>query len=211
MIELDEERYRPTALPLQVCAAWEGREHTACLCCLSVQDVQLWLPSNIPVGTETQLRLEADDTQLAATMTAEWSTPTPDGFIIGFRLPEPLPRSMLEHLAARGRLERRNESRERVAIDVEIHVELEGRPQQRVRMIDYSTGGFCLQAASDIPPGKRLLVEREVNGTLVRIPARTAWQFKSADHVTVGCVLEQPLDATELKQIVEAASAVAHK
>jgi len=91
---------------------------------------------------------------------------------------------------------------------VEIRFELEGRPQQLARMTDYSADGFCIQSSSEIPPGKRLLVENEVEGELVRIPARTAWQFKSADGLTIGCVLEHPLDSQGLQRLASAASTV---
>jgi hypothetical protein len=153
------------------------------------------------------LRVDFNNAELAGRAIALWSAPEPDGFTIGCALREAIPRSTLDDLARRGLLERRSDPRKHTDTNVEVGIELDGGQRNLVRIVNYSADGFRLDAAFAVSPGKRLLIEHEVEGTLLRVPAKAIWQVEHEGRFMVGCCLLCLAGATALERIIKASNA----
>lgn len=193
--------------PVQIRVSWNGEQHTGGLCDVSSHGLRISLTVNAPAGTEMELRVDVNGTELFAHAVARWSTPTLDGFMIGCALREAVPQSMLEGLVRSGQLEQRCGARKHTDISVQVGVELDGGQRNLARIVDYSADGFRLDATFAVPPGKRLLIEHEVEGILLRVPARAVWQTEEEGRFTVGCCLLRLGGATALERIVKTSTA----
>jgi hypothetical protein len=160
-----------------------------------------------PVCLETNetigLRLEVAELHidLRATAKVKWTCPTKDGrWQIGCVIDPRVPEAILVELAAREYLERRREQREPVNLEAEAQWEMD-TDAVTVRIVNFSSGGFCLFSPNKKQIGQRVRVRLD-DGNDGLVTARAVWQLKQQKGYLTGCELLDPSDANRFKAYV---------
>ena len=158
---------------------------------LSEEGVKIAVNGRVPIGTTAQLIIfpSTIDIEVKRSVTIQWQQPRDaNNWWTGCSVVEAFDKEIIETLAAANILDRRGDPRYSVSKQVIVRWELEEQHHE-VRMINYSKGGFCIQAdEQDCSHSHRLLLIFETpDGKQHTIPARVIWQGQTESGYCVGC------------------------
>jgi hypothetical protein len=142
-----------------------------------------------------------------------WATLASKGcFYLGCSIEPAIPQVLLDHLAACGILERRQEIRHETAITLPARWELD-RAEWEATILNISTGGMCVLIPQKGHVGDRMrltLADENQESAYVYVKAR--WQIGTEDGYVLGCDFGDRASYLRLVQIAnaQAANAVAY-
>ena len=165
-----------------------------CLLDMSRGGLKLSVPVELAIHEIVQLHIASEELQMNMEESAQirWirKDPDSDGWHVGCQIQTIIDEDVLEQLAERGLLDRRNSARQRVNCEALAQWELR-EDSVPVRLLNLSSEGFCL--ASDQPTniGSRIkLTLCDENGASSHeILARSKWQIDFDNGYMIGCEL----------------------
>lgn len=137
-----------------------------------------------------------------------WTTLAPKGrYWLGCSIEPKIPQALLDHLAANGILERRQDARQKVAITLFACWELDPT-EFEVSILNIARGGICLSISQDGNPGDRIcLTLPGDNQRTTYVLATVCWQVKTDDGYVVGCRFCHQTSYEKLMQLANAQDA----
>ncbi len=157
---------------------------------LSQSGAKLASDTMIPVGETVSLQIKIPHLDVHFTTSAVVSWVGFQGeynWFLGCGFANQLSQKCVDRLANANYIERRESRRERIMMDARVEVNEEDYSQQ-VRLLDYSSGGFCMKIDRSCVPGDRVLLEMtNANGTEMFIPAEARWCNEEGSEYAVGC------------------------
>jgi hypothetical protein len=163
---------------------------TAHLINLSASGAKLAVAAHLPPHKMLRLKLQIPSLSLELYVSAKvcWASHSePDQCILGVRLSPRISESLLGHLAAGGRLDRREATR--VADTVQLHFVRDRRlpgAVERATVQNYSAGGMCLETTTPARIGERIQV-RFSDAAQTAIVAVVRWQLQQGNCCLLGC------------------------
>jgi hypothetical protein len=157
---------------------------------LSGGGVRLESPLCLASGETVGVRLEVPEIglELQTAAMVQWTRPTPEGaWQAGCAVAPRIPDAVLSELSRQGFLERRREERKSLDVTFPARWEMDAEVT-RVRIVDYSSGGFRLVSTKKVQVGHRIRMDID-DGETGSIVARVVWQLKRQDGYLVGCEL----------------------
>jgi hypothetical protein len=170
------------------------------------------LRSESPLNEKDELTLtivpEGFPKSLSVCAQVCWTTPAPKGlFYSGCSIEPKIPQALLDHLSAKGILERRHDTRQGVSLVLPACWELNPK-RFEVSVLNVSHGGICLSISQDGKPGDRIRL------TLPGDPERptyllltVCWEVSTAEGYVVGCKFCQPSGYEKLRHLADAQDA----
>lgn len=157
---------------------------------LSVRGARLEAPCALAPGQTFRLKLSNDRLGLNFYLAGQvcWSAMKDErACIVGCRLNPRIPDALLHHLAAGGRLDRRESTRRaetcslRIVGGADLHGDL-----VPAGLANYAAGGMCLELTQRVQLGDRLeVVFDEPLSLALQVVAR--WQLEQGDRLVLGC------------------------
>ncbi|MDX1945508.1 MAG: PilZ domain-containing protein [Pirellulaceae bacterium] len=167
---------------------------------LSSRGAKLAVPKLLPIGRKLRVKVSIERLamELHTLATVCWISPEKaEESVVGCRLSPAIPEGIMSHLAAGGKLERREATRDEDHCRVPI-LRAGGNAMnpEWARLQNYSTGGFCLQTTRPANLGERVQFVLDAAKNVV-IQAVVRWQLGQGDHYLLGCGHEpnQPVAA----------------
>jgi hypothetical protein len=135
------------------------------------------------------LKFAAPELDLDLTVDAQvcWARPaSDDDWHLGCALNPRLPERLITDLAMNGYVQRRRDPR--LPIDLSADMRCEGSIEPlSVRLLDYSTGGFRVEASGSAAIGQRVLLRFDDSDESRLVVARTMWHLQTATGHEIGC------------------------
>jgi hypothetical protein len=156
--------------------------------------LKLSVPVELAIHEVVQLRVENEELQmdLAEPAQIRWvrRAPDSDGWHVGCQIQTAIDEKVLEELAERGLLDRRNSARHSVNAEAMAQWEL-CEDSVPVQLLNLSSEGFCLASDQPTNVGSRLkLTLSDENGEFCQeILARSKWQTEFENGYMIGCEL----------------------
>jgi hypothetical protein len=137
-----------------------------------------------------------------------WTTIAPKGrYWIGCSIEPRIPLTLLEHLAASGILERRQDSRKDVSLTLSACWALDPT-EFKVSVLNISHGGICLSIAQDGKPGDRIRLT--LKGEIQKpeyVLMTVCWQVDTDEGYIIGCRFCHPTSYEKLIHLADAQDA----
>lgn len=168
---------------------------TATVLNLSTSGAKLAVPLALKADKAFRLRLVVDLLGLNLYLSAKvcWSAPDgTDACVVGCRLSPTIPDGILQHIAAGGRLDRRDESRRSTAVEVQVVRSGKKRFFREFGTIrNYADGGLCLETTQPTIVGDVFeLRPRDKGGDAIVVVAR--WVMQQGTEFLTGCEYAGP-------------------
>lgn len=157
---------------------------------LSAGGAKLAVATQLPPHKTLRVRLRIVSLSLELYVSANvcWASHSgPDQCILGCRLTPRIPEGMLSHLAAGGRLDRRDSARLPGLHQLQITRDRRGpEAVEWATVHNYSPGGLCLETTSPSRIGERMQLLLDLPET-TPLMAVTRWQLQQGGRCILGC------------------------
>jgi hypothetical protein len=182
-----EQRFKPRDKRLSFCDA-EGDEENAqagSVIDLSTSGIRLLCRGQFEIGQSIAFELTTDRSHGVYEGMISRAEPWVDGqTVLGCKLAQPIPESVLEDLTSEGALNRRLDDRVHLNQKATVRWPLH-QGEVDVEVQDYSTGGMKIVSSAPIPDDVRLRVRIDLEGDeQLVIDVKSVWQDSSDE----GCV-----------------------
>jgi len=185
----------------------ESHRHDAEL--IDISTTGLRICSDLPVADESMLTVTVSTADSASPITVRaqvcWTTLAAKGRIYaGCSIEPAIPQSLLDHLAAAGILERRQEVRQEASLTLPARWELDPNADEAA-ILNISPGGLSLLMPRRGNVGRRISLTVSDEGEKpVRIYVKARWQIQTQDGTVVGCEFPDRATYLRLAQVAQA-------
>jgi hypothetical protein len=156
--------------------------------------LKLAVPVELSMHEIVQLRVESEELQMDLSEPAQirWvrKDPDSDGWHVGCQIQGSINEDVLEDLAAKGLLDRRNTARHGIKAEAVAQWEL-CEDRVPVQLLNLSSEGFCLASDEPTNVGSRLKLKLsdDTGESSHEILARSKWQHEFDNGYMIGCEL----------------------